>query len=1025
MTRTKVALITLALLLSIFLTQPARISADPDPPNVWHAHIFIIKCSDASFSAGAQVAQSVYDTLESVNGSVIEGKTVYVHVHWINDTNSLSSTLIMLANDTTSLIGSEGFGPVIFYNTHGSNLPIPEPENQFIDSFLYNDPGDTYVSVGYPTPKPTWWSYLNSWGQQVRDHGWVFVNVVGYPFRRLSNTPYDYNSDQSQRWGIWTGSGTQQGSGPYPLDEMGLKSFLGPAGKTVPNNYNNYIYESGRSGSLTSTGSSIASKWQQTFPSQMSVSYPLELRPVEAAEFSVYTYGGDPYVASLQMGGGMYVHAGFRETGTPDYTNIGKVAAICGLEAGWRLSFDSDDQLIGSLAVNVYNDTALTQRVLDHYMILIYNASSEQLIINQTTWCPQVLYYLEPGEYRVEVIRFFVTYNSRFHSIDVIPVNGETPVNLVINSGETNILNAVVPVKPTVPISLPRGTYVFVVQCRDAPSWWVGDINLVVEGFDDVMKQAGTMFNLIYVNTTQQLYDFMNNNPVTADDGSILRPKFEYRLNYSVFMNGHGEAIPIPSQFVSGTSPRWRDYFDFIRDQIKKYCWIWISITGYPFYYVSNHAYDSSWNTWNVPGLYNIGPPGVNEFLDSSTGDLYWESYSLISVVSQITHDFWVAAKAFNVTGIDPLVLGYRPFPADPPSGYTYALNNYIDLVGGQKAVMAMEMGATPREGYFVHQGISRHTNDTLKGKLAALNALWVWFKLGLTWITVVPSNPPASGISIFVWVWNGTWMELLDSIALPPGYTNYSFYFVPPYKVPLRYIAMVYYDNVYMGSNSIVVPRGRIGTIYVDIWQPPQVVTMPEFDLVVFILFLLIGAAIFLRMAKRLRLMKNKKGVSVIVSLLIIIVITVAAITIFYIWYMGFLSKYTNVMARDMPSKQEGYEIQLFSPVNVATSGTKTIIMMHYLNVGSETRYIDAVYVDENPVPIADPTTSQGSNFYVISWNPMPASPETLFLTPPVPGTTAPQLYIVLNNYQPQENILVKIVTSDGYSAIYGIYVP
>ena len=289
----------------------------------------------------------------------------------------------------------------------------------------------------------------------------------------------------------------------------------------------------------------------------------------------------------------------------------------------------------------------------------------------------------------------------------------------------------------------------------------------------------------------------------------------------------------------------------------------------------------------------------------------------------------------------------------------------------------------------------------------------------------MVPIDPPASGISIFVWVWNGTWLELLDSIALPAGYTNYSFYFVPPYRAPLRYIAMIYYNNVYMGSNSVVVPRGSIGTVYVNTWEPPQVVTMPEFDPMVFFLFLLIGAAIFLRMAKGLRLIKNKKGVSVIVSLLIIIVVTVAAIAIFYIWYMGFLSKYTNVMAREPPSEQEGYEIQLFSPVTVATSGTQTIIMMHYLNIGSETRFIDAVYVDGNPISIADPTTPQGSNFYVISWNPMPSSPETLFLTPPAPGTTVPQLYIVLNNYQPQENILVKVVTSDGHSAIYGIYVP
>jgi len=1032
LSRPKTSLIAILFLLSILTSLPIKsVAAAPGPPpKVWHAHAFIINCSDAYFSAGVQASRYVYNTLKSINGSVVGDRvnnlTVYVHVHWINNTNQLASTFATLSNDTVSLMTKGGFGPVIFFNCHGSDLPIPEPGNRFIDKFLYNDPGDTYVSVSYSTPKPTWWSYLTAWGQQVRDHSWTFVNVIGWPFRNLTNTVYDRNSNPQQRWGIWTGSGTQQGSGPYPLTKMGLKSFLAPANITVPNDYGSGGFPS-RTGSLTGIGSSIASKWHQTFPSSMGVSYPLSLLPPGISpDFSIYSYSGNSYVAGLRMEGGMYVHAGFTEPST-NYTAVGQVAAIAGLEAGWRLSVNSYNQVLGSLSVNVYNDTRLTQRVLDRYVVSIYNASSGQLIVNQTTWLPQVSYYLNSGNYRVEVTRFFVTYDSLSNEIDVSPENGATPIDTTINSGEAKALNAVVPVEPGIPVSLPKGTYVFVINCSDAPSWWVGDIKQVIDGFTSVMKKAGTMFNLIYVNTTQQLYGFMNNINVTASSGRILRPGFEYRLKYSVFMNGHGEAIPIPSQFVSGTNPQWQSYFDFIRNQIKKYCWIWISITGYPFYYVSNHAYDSSWNTWNVPGLYNIGPPGVNRFLGTTVDCFCWD-YSPIAVVSQITHDFWVACKAFNITGIDPLVLGYRPFPEDPPSGYDYALTQYVDMLGGQKAAMAMEMGSTPKEGYFVHQGVSRHMNDTMKGKIAGMSALWVWFRLGLTWITVVPRNPPASGISIFVWVWNGTWLEPLEdgNITLPAGYTDYTFYFVPPYRVALRYTAMVYYNNVYAGSNSIVIPRGGVGTVYVDAWNAPQVVNMPEFDVLAFFFSLLIGASFFLWTAKRLRLVRRRKGISIVVTTIIMIVVVVVAAMIFYAWYTGWLSKYSQSVIRDVPSTQEGYEIQLFSPITVATSGTQTIIMMHYLNIAPESTFIDAVYVDGNSIPIASSTQSpEGSNFYVISWNSMPSSPNVLFLVPPVPGTTVPQLYIVLNYYQPYRNILVKVVTSDGHSAISAIYVP
>jgi hypothetical protein len=736
------------------------------------------------------------------------------------------------------------------------------------------------------------------------------------------------------------------------------------------------------------------------------------------------------------MGGGMYVHAGFTESDGINYTAAGQVAAIAGLEAGWRLSVDSRNQVLGSLNLNVYNDIGLTQRILDRYVVSIYNASSGQLIINQTTWLPQVSYYLSPGTYRVEVTRFFVTYDSYDNEVVVEPVIKTYTVN--VNFGEATVLKAVVPVEPGIPVSLPRGTYVFVINCSDAPSWWVGDIKQVVNGFASVMKKAGTMFNLIYVNTTQQLYDFMNNNNVTADNGMVLRPGFEYRLQYSVFMNGHGEAIPIPRQYVSGTNPQWRSYFDFIRNQIKKYCWIWISITGYPFYYVSNSYYNSSWTRWGVPGLYegegtpnHIGSNGVNRLLGTTVDCFCWDydnpPLSYISVIAQMSHDFWVACKAFNITGIDPLVLGYRPFPEDPPSGYTYALIQYQDVIGGQKAAMAMEMGDTPREGYFVHQGVSRHTNDTMKGEIAAMNALWVWFKLGLTWITVVPRNPPSSGISIFVWVWNGTWLEPLDNgnITLPAGYTSYTFYFVPLYRIPLRYTAMVYYNGSYAGSNSVVIPRGGLGTVYVDSWSAPQAVSMPEFDLLAFFSSWLIGALLLILAAKRLRLMRHRKGISEIILVILMIVVVVAAAMIFYLWYMGWLSKYTRSVIKDVPSTQEGYEIQLFSPITVATRGTQTVIMMHYLNIATESTYIDAVYVDGNRVPIASPAQSSGSNFYVLSWNPMPASPNVLFTVPPTPGTTVPQLYIVLNYYQPYKNILVKVVTSDGHSAISAIYVP
>jgi hypothetical protein len=71
---------------------------------------------------------------------------------------------------------------------------------------------------------------------------------------------------------------------------------------------------------------------------------------------------------------------------------------------------------------------------------------------------------------------------------------------------------------------------------------------------------------------------------------------------------------------------------------VALYNWTWVSIVGYPFYYVSNINEIPTDNKWGIYGMSMTGQSGINAFLQGVNGQTYFDDptgmTSSIGVVS-------------------------------------------------------------------------------------------------------------------------------------------------------------------------------------------------------------------------------------------------------------------------------------------------------------------------------------------------------------------------------------------------------
>jgi hypothetical protein len=178
------------------------------------------------------------------------------------------------------------------------------------------------------------------------------------------------------------------------------------------------------------------------------------------------------------------------------------------------------------------------------------------------------------------------------------------------------------------------GGTLYILNCSDARGWWI-------TGYT-AQSLAQDLYNLlepyfqttIMVQNTTQLGQILNNATLQNET-----------LQNAVVINTFGEAVPIPSQYCKSpySDNNYTRYCHFLGERVRLYNWTWVSIVGYPFYYVTNTGNFSSFhNTYGIYGIVRVGNPtdvdggqsGINAFLQGLNNRTY--TYNSASIVGDV-----------------------------------------------------------------------------------------------------------------------------------------------------------------------------------------------------------------------------------------------------------------------------------------------------------------------------------------------------------------------------------------------------
>jgi hypothetical protein len=214
--------------------------------------------------------------------------------------------------------------------------------------------------------------------------------------------------------------------------------------------------------------------------------------------------------------------------------------------------------------------------------------------------------------------------------------------------------------------SFGKNITLYLLNCNDANGWWITGYN--------AQSLASDLYNLlspyfqktVLINSTSQLGQLL--------DGTALKGE---RLQDAVVINTFGEAVPIPAGYYttqgydSGRNSYAR-YAYIVGQRVNTYNWTWVSIVGYPFYYVTNTAFfATAQNGWGIYGMRMVSGYGLGCFLRGLDGQSY--SYSSEPTGSPgVVRFTWNASYYSNYYGVYP-----SPYQTSTRALYRSTLSTY------------------------------------------------------------------------------------------------------------------------------------------------------------------------------------------------------------------------------------------------------------------------------------------------------------------------------------------------------------
>ena len=158
----------------------------------------------------------------------------------------------------------------------------------------------------------------------------------------------------------------------------------------------------------------------------------------------------------------------------------------------------------------------------------------------------------------------------------------------------------------------------YILNCSDSNGWWITGytVQSVAQDFVDLLSSYFTPSSLVVIQNTTQLGQLLGGQPI----GNETLPN-------AIVLNTCGEAVPIPTNYAIQYASDYAHYAYQLGQCVNTYNWTWVSIVGYPLYYVSNTGQlNGTQNSWGIYGMKNIGPAGLNAFLQGIDNQTYVNS---------------------------------------------------------------------------------------------------------------------------------------------------------------------------------------------------------------------------------------------------------------------------------------------------------------------------------------------------------------------------------------------------------------
>jgi hypothetical protein len=154
----------------------------------------------------------------------------------------------------------------------------------------------------------------------------------------------------------------------------------------------------------------------------------------------------------------------------------------------------------------------------------------------------------------------------------------------------------------------------YILNCSDSSGWWITGYT-VQSIAQEIAQMFGPYFepsSIIMVQNTTQLGQLLG----PADGTGRGQPLQNETVQNAIVINTCGEAVPIPQSYASLYSSDYAKYCYQLGRRVNQYNWTWVSIVGYPLYYVSNTlALSGTQNGWGIYGMKMVEAAGLNAFL--------------------------------------------------------------------------------------------------------------------------------------------------------------------------------------------------------------------------------------------------------------------------------------------------------------------------------------------------------------------------------------------------------------------------